>query len=54
MKSKSTSKAALFEKNSLILLSFIFSFYVFLKHKHYMRLAYLLIAFIFYFSSDAS
>ena len=33
MKPESTSKDALFEINSLILLSFIFFFYVILKHK---------------------
>ena len=47
MKPESTSKAALFETNSLILLFFIFFFYVFLKHKRDMRLTYLLIVFIF-------
>ena len=47
MKPESTSKAALSETNSHILLSFIFFFYVFLKHKRDMRLTYLLIAFIF-------
>ena len=47
MKPESTSKAALFETNSQILLFFIFFFYVFLKHKRDMRLTYLLIVFIF-------
>ena len=37
VKPESTSKAALFETNSQILLFFIFFFYVFLKHKHDMR-----------------
>ena len=47
MKPESTSKTALFEKNSQTLLSFIFFFYVFLKHKRDMRLTYLSIVFIF-------
>ena len=47
MKPESTSKAAVFETNSQILLFFIFFFYVFLKHKRDMRLTYLLIVFIF-------
>ena len=47
MKPQSTSKAALFETNSQILLFFIFFFYVILKHKRDMRLKYLLIVFIF-------
>ena len=47
MKPESTSKAALFETNSQILLFFIFFFCVFLKHKRDMRLTYLLIVFIF-------
>ena len=47
MKPESTSKAALFEVNSQILLFYIFLFYVFLKHKRDMRLTYLLIVFIF-------
>ena len=47
MKPESTSKAALFETNSQILLSFIFFFYIFLKHKRDMRLTYLLIVSIF-------
>ena len=47
MKPESRSKAALFETNSQILLSFIFFFYVFSKHKRDMSLTYLLIAFIF-------
>ena len=47
MKPESTSKAAVFETNSQILLFFIFFFYVFLKHQHDMRLTYFLIAFIF-------
>ena len=47
MKLESTSKAALFETNSQILLYFVFFFYVFLKHKHDMRLTYLLTVFIF-------
>ena len=42
MKFESMSKATLFETNSMILPSFIFFFYVFLKHKH------------FYFSSGTS
>ena len=47
VKPESTSKAALFETNSQIVLFFIFFFYVFLKHKRDMRLSYLLIVFIF-------
>ena len=47
MKPESTSKAALFETNSQIVLFFIFFFYVFLKHKRDMGLTYLLIVFIF-------
>ena len=35
MKPESTSKAALFQTNSQILLFFIFFFYVFLKHISY-------------------
>ena len=46
MKLENTSKAALFETNSQILL-FLFFFYIFLKHKRDMRLTYLLIVFIF-------
>ena len=46
MKPECTSKAALFETNSQIVLFLIF-FYVFLKHILDMRLSYLLIAFIF-------
>ena len=48
MKPESTSKAALFETNSQILLFFTFFFYVcILKHKRDVRLTYLLIVFIF-------
>ena len=50
MKHESTSKAALFETNSQILLILYSSsmfFYVFLKHKRDMRLTYLLIIFVF-------
>ena len=47
MKPESTSKAALFETNPQILLSFILLFYVFLKHKRDIRLTYLLFVFAF-------
>ena len=49
MKPKSTSKPAFLKQiaNSPILLSFIFFFYVLLKHKRDMRLTYLLTVFIF-------
>ena len=47
MKPERRSQVALFETNSQILLSFIFFFYVFLKHKRNMRLIDLLILFIF-------
>ena len=47
IKPESTTKAALFETNSQILLYFIFFFYVFLKHKHDVWPTYLLIVFIF-------
>ena len=43
MKPESTSKAALFETNSQILLFSIFFFYVILKHKRDMRPSYLLL-----------
>ena len=46
MKPESTSKAALFETNSQIVL-FLYFFSVFLKHKRDMRLSYLLVVFIF-------
>ena len=46
LKPESTSKASLFETNSQPLLSFIFFFYLFLKHKRDMRPTYFLIVFI--------